>query len=131
MADVNRGNRPLSPFMLGQVYRLQLTSLTSLMHRVTGVGLTLGGLLVVWWLLAAATGPESFAFIDGVLTSWLGGLVMIGLLAALWYHFCNGIRHLFWDAGYGYEIGIVEQSGYATMAATAALTVVTLIAAFV
>jgi len=131
MADVNRGNRPLSPFMLGQVYRLQLTSLTSLMHRVTGVGLTLGGLLVVWWLLAAATGPESFAFIDGVLTSWLGGLVMIGLLAALWYHFCNGIRHLFWDAGYGYEIGIAEQSGYATMAATAALTVVTLIAAFV
>jgi succinate dehydrogenase / fumarate reductase cytochrome b subunit len=131
MADVNRGNRPLSPFMLGQIYRLQLTSLTSLMHRVTGVGLTLGGVLVVWWLLAAASSAESFAFIDGVLTSWLGGLVMIGLLAALWYHFCNGVRHLFWDAGYGYEIGIAEQSGYASIAATAALTVVTLIAAFV
>jgi len=131
MADVNRGNRPLSPFMLGQVYRLQLTSLTSLMHRVTGVGLTLGGFLLVWWLLAAATGPESFAFIDGILTSWLGGLVMIGLLAALWYHFCNGVRHLVWDAGYGYEIGVAEQSGYAVIAATAALTVLTLIAAFV
>lgn len=131
MADVNRGNRPLSPFMLGQVYRLQLTSLTSLMHRVTGVGLTLGGFLLVWWLLAAATGPESFAFIDGLLTSWFGAIVMTGLLAALWYHFCNGVRHLVWDAGYGYEIGVAEQSGYAVIAATAALTVLTLIAAFV
>lgn len=131
MADVNRGNRPLSPFMLGQVYRLQLTSLTSLAHRVTGIGLTLGGFLVVWWLLAAAAGPESFARVDGIMTSWFGGIVMSGLLAALWYHFCNGVRHLFWDAGYGYEIGVAEQSGYATIAATAVLTVITLIAAFV
>ena len=75
MADVNRGNRPLSPHLT--VYRRQLNMMMSIVHRVTGCGLALGGVLVVWWFLAGARGPESFAFVDGLLTSWIGGLVLI------------------------------------------------------
>ncbi len=127
MADVNRGNRPLSPHLT--IYRPQITSILSILHRVTGVGLTLGAVIAVWWFLAAATGPEYFAFVDGLVTSWLGGLVMIGLLVALWYHFCNGIRHLTWDAGYGFDLDMVQKTGIATGVVTAALTVITLIAA--
>lgn len=127
MADVNRGNRPLSPFMLGQVYRLQMTSVMSLLHRVTGVGIAIGAVLGVWWFLAAASGPGYFSLIDGLLTSWIGGLAMIGMLASLWYHFCNGIRHLFWDAGYGFDLETVRRSGLFTAGATGVLTLLTLI----
>ncbi|MBA3325403.1 MAG: succinate dehydrogenase, cytochrome b556 subunit [Rhodobacteraceae bacterium] len=128
MAEANRGSRPLSPHLT--IYRPQLTSMLSILHRMTGVGLGLGGILAVWWFLAASAGPEYFAFVDGALTSWLGGIVMLGLLVALWYHFCNGIRHLVWDAGFGFEIATVHRSAYATAAGTVALTVITLIAAF-
>lgn len=130
MAELNRGKRPLSPFMLGSVYRLQITSVMSLLHRATGCGLALAGVLGVWWFLAAASTPEYFAFVDGLLTSWIGGLVWIGLLASLWYHFCNGVRHLVWDAGHGFDLATVRKSGLAVLAATAALTLVTLIASF-
>ncbi len=127
MADVNRGKRPLSPHL--SIYRPQITSMLSILHRITGVALTLGALIAVWWFLAAATGVEYFDFIDGLVTSWLGGLVMIGLLVAFWYHFCNGIRHLFWDAGFGFDIPVVQKSGVATGVATAVLSVITLIVA--
>lgn len=130
MTDVNRDNRPLSPFMIGQVYRPQITSVLSILHRITGVALMLAAILVVWWFLAAAAGPEYFAFVDGVMTSWLGGLVLIGSLAAFWFHFCNGIRHLFWDAGYGFDLATVQKSGVAVLAVTGVLTVFTLIATF-
>jgi succinate dehydrogenase / fumarate reductase cytochrome b subunit len=128
LADVKRGDRPLSPHLT--IYRPQITSVLSILHRVAGCGLALGGVLGVWWFLAAASGPDYFAFVDGLITSWVGGLVMIGLLAALWYHFCNGIRHLVWDAGYGFDLATVQRSGLATLAGAAALTVITLIAAF-
>lgn len=130
MEQMNRGNRPLSPFMLGQVYRPQITSVMSILHRITGVGLTLGALLLVWWFLAAAAGPEAFARADGVLTSWFGGLVLIFSLLALWYHFANGIRHLLWDAGWGFELERVRMTGIAVAVATPVLTLVTLVAAF-
>jgi succinate dehydrogenase / fumarate reductase, cytochrome b subunit len=130
MADVKHGNRPLSPFMLGQVYRPQITSVLSILHRITGIGLALGAVLIVWWLLAAGTGPDYFAFVDGVLTSWIGGLVLILSLVAFWFHFCNGVRHLFWDAGYGFELDTVRKSGLAVIAATGILSVITLILAF-
>lgn len=129
MADVNRSNRPLSPHLT--IYRPQITSVLSILHRITGVGLTVGAILVVWWFLAGASNPDQFAFVDGLLTSWIGGLVLIGSLAAFWFHFCNGIRHLFWDAGYGFSIDTTTKSGWATLAATAALTVITLIAALI
>jgi len=128
MAEANRGERPLSPHLT--IYRPQLTSMLSILHRLTGVGLALGGVLGVWWFLAASASPDYFAFVDGALTSWLGGLVMLGLLVALWYHFCNGVRHLVWDAGFGFELDTVTKSGVATGIATALLTVITLIAAF-
>lgn len=76
MADVNRGNRPLSPHLT--IYRPQLTSMTSIFVRITGNALIAGALLIVWWLLAASTSPESFATADAVMTSWFGKLVMLG-----------------------------------------------------
>ncbi len=130
MADVNRGNRPLSPFMLGQYYRLQLNSAMSLLHRVTGVSLTLAAVLVVWWFLAAGSTPGHFAFVDGLLTSWIGGLVLILSLVAFWYHVFNGIRHLVWDAGHWFELDMVHKTGIGVFVATAVMTVITLIAAF-
>ncbi|MGF1500933.1 MAG: succinate dehydrogenase, cytochrome b556 subunit [Paracoccaceae bacterium] len=122
MADVNRGNRPLSPHLT--IYRPQITSTLSILHRVTGVALTLGALLVTWWFLAAATGPAEFAFIDGLLTSWLGLLVLVGSAWALCYHLANGVRHLFWDMGYGFDLETVTRSGQAVVVASVVLTVV-------
>ncbi|MEL7470865.1 MAG: succinate dehydrogenase, cytochrome b556 subunit [Pseudomonadota bacterium] len=121
MADVNRGNRPLSPHLT--IYRPQITSMMSIMHRVTGVAMTLGSALVVWWLLAAATSEEYFDFANGVLTSWIGNLIWIGMTFALAYHFCNGIRHLIWDMGFGFELDQVEMSGKISVGAAGVLTV--------
>ncbi len=121
MADVNRGNRPLSPHIT--VYRPQWTSVVSILHRMTGVGMTLGAVLVVWWFLAAATGPEAFATADDFLTSWFGHLILLGLTWALCFHFLNGIRHLWWDTGNGFELGQVELSGKIVAAGSIVLTI--------
>ena len=128
MADVNRGNRPLSPHLT--IYRQTLTMMTSITHRITGCALAVSGVLVVWWFLAAARGPERFAFADWLLTSWIGGLVLILSVIALWFHFCNGIRHLIWDTGAGFDIHGLQRAGYMVIAATAVLTVITLIVAW-
>ncbi len=125
MADVNRGNRPLSPHL--QVYRPQITSVLSIFHRMTGVAMTLGAVMMVWWLLAAATGPEYFAFVDDLLTSWIGGLVWIGMTWALCYHFCNGIRHLWWDTGRGFGLEDVTRSGQIALAASAVMTLIVIL----
>ena len=125
MADVNRGNRPLSPHM--QIYRPQITSVLSILHRITGVGLTLGGILVVWWLAAAAASPGYFAFVDGIMTSWLGMLVLSGSLWALWFHTLNGIRHLVWDTGRGFDLAMVTKTGWAVVAGSVVLTLLTLL----
>lgn len=121
MADAKRADRPLSPHL--QVYRPQITSILSIIHRMTGVGLTLGAVLVVWWLLAAATGPGYFATVDGLLTSWVGLLVLLGSSWALAYHLLNGIRHLIWDMGHGYELETVERGGIAVVIGSGVLTV--------
>lgn len=115
-------NRPMSPHL--QVYRPQLTSILSITHRATGVGLAGGTLFLVWWLMAAATGPEYFAYVQGVMGSWLGLLILLGFSWALFYHLCNGIRHLFWDAGYGFELETAYKSGWATVAGSIVLTAV-------
>ena len=125
MADVNRGNRPLSPHL--SVYRTQMSMLTSITHRITGVGLTLGAVLVVWWFLAASTNAAYFETADAVLTSWYGSLILIGSLWALCYHFLNGIRHLVWDAGYGLELEAAKKSGIAVVAGSVVLTILTLL----
>lgn len=123
------GNRPLSPHL--QVYRPQLTSMLSILHRITGVALAVGTLLLVYWLAAAAGGPESYAAAQSFIGSFFGQLLLFGWTIALFYHLANGIRHLFWDAGYGFELPTVQRSGLAVLAATAVLTVVSWIAAYV
>ncbi|MEO0994046.1 MAG: succinate dehydrogenase, cytochrome b556 subunit [Pseudomonadota bacterium] len=125
MADVNRGNRPLSPHL--EIYRLEWTMALSIMHRITGCALTLGAVLVVWWLMAAATGPDYFAFVDGLMTSWIGNLVMLGSLWALCYHTCNGVRHLIWDTGYGFDLATAERTGQIVVVASVVLTVLILV----
>jgi succinate dehydrogenase / fumarate reductase cytochrome b subunit len=121
-------NRPLSPHL--QVYRLPLTAVMSISHRATGVALSAGTVLLVWWLLAAAAGPDAFAVAQGVLGSWFGLLVLFGFTAALMYHLCNGIRHLFWDAGYGFELETAEKANMMTLGGTVVLTVVAWIIGF-
>ncbi len=116
--------------MIGEVYRPQITSVLSILHRITGVGMTLAAVLIVWWFLAAATSAEYFATVDGIITSWIGGLILIGSLVAFWFHFCNGVRHLFWDAGYGFDLDMVDKSGKTVIVATAVLSVITLLLAF-
>ncbi len=126
MADVNRGNRPLSPHL--SIYRPQLTSMTSILTRITGNALLISALLVVWWLLAASTSPEAFARADGVLTSFFGDLVMTLSLLGLWYHTLAGVRHLIWDNAIGLDIETAEKMGWAVLGGSVVLTVITLIA---
>lgn len=121
-AAVGRGARPMSPHL--QVYRLPLTAVMSILHRVTGCALMGGGVALVWWLVAAASGEGAFDFINWLLTSWVGGLGMLVFGAALMYHLCNGIRHLVWDAGYGYEKLEVAASNKAVLGAAAILTAI-------
>ncbi|TVS02814.1 MAG: succinate dehydrogenase, cytochrome b556 subunit [Rhodobacteraceae bacterium] len=125
MADVNRGNRPLSPHL--QVYRLPMAAITSILNRITGVGMTLAAVLIVWWFAAGAFSAEYFNFVDGLLTSILGHLILIGSLAALWYHMLNSIRHLVWDTGRFMDVETVEKSSYAVFAGTVVLTFLTII----
>lgn len=125
MADVNRGARPLSPHL--EVYRPQWTMVFSIAHRITGVGMTLGALLVVWWLLAAATGVEAYETANGVLTSWLGDLILLGSIAALWYHFFAGIKHLVWNAGYALETPKARKLSQGMAAAAGVATLLTIL----
>lgn len=127
MADGNRGKRPLSPFMIGPYYRPQLTSMTSIVNRLAGIGLLLAGLLTVWWFLAAATSAEYFAVADGVITSFLGDLMMTLSAWALWYHALAGVRHLIWDSGRGLEIETAERMGIVVIVISVVLTVLTLL----
>lgn len=128
MADTDQGNRPLSPHL--SIYRNHLSMVMSIAHRITGCGLALGGVLVVWWFMAAARGPGYFEMVDGLLTSWIGGLVLLLSMIALWYHFFNGIRHLFWDTGAGFELDVVYKSGVTVLVATGVMTVITMIVAY-
>jgi succinate dehydrogenase / fumarate reductase cytochrome b subunit len=124
MADVNRGDRPLSPHL--EVYKPEWTMVLSITHRITGVALALGAALVAWWLLAAATSEAYFAEADALLTSWIGDLVLLGSTFALWYHFCNGVRHLAWDAGYLLELDAARKSGQAVVVGAVLLTLFTI-----
>jgi succinate dehydrogenase / fumarate reductase cytochrome b subunit len=123
------GNRPLSPDL--QIYRPELTSVLSISHRVTGIALSVGAPLLVLWLLAAAAGPQAFSAVQGFLHSWLGRFLMFGWTFSFFFHLCNGIRHLVWDAGYGFELRTIYASGWTVIAASTVLTVVAWFASFV
>ena len=118
-------DRPLSPHL--QVYRPQLTSVLSIMHRMTGLALAAGALMLVWWLFAAAAGAEAYADFRRFAGSWPGQLVLAGWAFSLFYHLCNGIRHLFWDAGRGFGLSTVHASGWAVVAAAVVLTAAALV----
>ena len=119
---MTQAERPLSPHI--QVYRWQLTSVLSILHRATGVALSLGAILLVWWLGAASDGPEHYAGMQRFLGSWIGLVLLFGWSVALFYHLCNGIRHLLWDTGYGLDLRSVYVGGWAVLAGTAVLTIV-------
>ena len=125
MADVNRGNRPLSPHL--QIYRKQLNSATSILNRITGIAMLGSALLIVWWLLAAATGKAYFDLVGGLMTSMLGDVVMTLSVLGLWYHTLGGLRHLIWDTGRGLELEAADRMGWAMIVGAVALTILTLI----
>jgi succinate dehydrogenase / fumarate reductase cytochrome b subunit len=117
-----RADRPLSPHL--QIYRWYFTMALSIAHRITGVGLTLGLVLLTWWLLALASGPEAFATVDGIVHSWFGALVLSLYTLVLFYHMGNGIRHLVWDFGYGFEPEVARLSGAAVLVFAGVMTIV-------
>jgi len=125
MADVKRGNRPLSPHLT--IYRPQWTSMTSIFTRITGNALIVASLLAVWWFVAASSGPDAFATANGFITSWFGDLVMFFSMAGLWYHTVAGIRHLVWDTGYALEVEQAERFGQAMIVVAVILTIFTVI----
>ncbi len=117
----NARNRPLSPHL--QVYKPQITSALSILHRITGGALVVGTVLLVYWLGAIAAGPEAYATAQAILGSFIGKVLLFGWSWALFYHLSNGIRHLFWDAGYGFELPTVYLSGKLTVVASFVLTI--------
>lgn len=114
-------NRPLSPHL--QVYAFKLHMAISIFHRITGVALAFGVVALVYWLAAAAYGPESFGHAQAAFGSWFGYLCLFGWSVCLFYHLCNGVRHLFWDIGWGFDPQQVRASGIAVLAGTVVLTV--------
>jgi succinate dehydrogenase / fumarate reductase, cytochrome b subunit len=116
--------RPIAPFMLGQAYRLQLTSFTSFLHRVTGVFLAVGILALVYWLIAAAMGAEAFGQAQVIAGSIVGRSALFLWTGALFYHLLNGIRHLAWDAGWGFELPTAYRTGWTVLVLTVVLTLV-------
>ncbi len=121
MSTANRSARPLSPHL--QVYRPQLTSVLSITHRATGIALAVGILYLVAWLCAAASSSETYATFAWFNGSVVGRIFLFGWTWCLFYHLCNGIRHLFWDAGYGFELKSAYSSGWAVVGGSVVATV--------
>jgi len=125
MADVNRGNRPLSPHLT--IYRPQMTSISSIFVRITGNALLAATLLLIAWLVAASTSAVAFDWVQCVITSWFGDLVFLLSLWALWYHMLGGLRHLIWDTGRGLELKTAERMGWMMIIGSLLLTAFTVI----
>jgi len=115
--------RPLSPHL--QIYRLPLVAILSITHRLTGVALAVGTILLAFWLGGGAYSPDAYVRVSAFLGSWFGYLLLFGWSVALYYHLCNGIRHLFWDVGRGFELVEAHRTGYMVLAATVSLTAAT------
>ena len=125
MADVNRGKRPLSPHLT--IYRPQMTSISSIFVRITGNALLAATLLLIAWLLAASTSAAAFDWVQYVITSWFGDLVLLLSLWALWYHTLGGLRHLIWDTGRGLELKTAERMGWMVIIGSLFLTALTVV----
>jgi succinate dehydrogenase / fumarate reductase, cytochrome b subunit len=116
-----RADRPLSPHL--QIFRWYFTMALSIAHRATGIALAAGLVLLCWWLLALAHGPDAFAVVQRMIDSWFGVLVLLLYTLALFYHMGNGVRHLVWDFGYGFDVDVARRSGIAVLVFTVAMTV--------
>jgi succinate dehydrogenase / fumarate reductase, cytochrome b subunit len=103
-------------------YRFQITSVLSILHRFTGIALAVGSILLAWWLVAVAAGGKVFAATHAFIASPIGLVLLFCWSVAFFYHLCSGVRHLAWDAGYGFEIRNAYRSGYAVLVSTALLT---------
>ncbi|MGE0425116.1 MAG: succinate dehydrogenase, cytochrome b556 subunit [Reyranellaceae bacterium] len=121
MSSANRSARPLSPHL--QVYRPQLTSILSITHRATGIALSAGVVYLVAWLCAASSSSETYAIFAWFNASVVGRICLFGWTWCLFYHLFNGIRHLFWDAGYGFDLKTAYNSGWAVVGGSAVATV--------
>lgn len=130
MADIrSAASRPLSPHL--QVFRFILTMAMSIVHRITGGALYFGAFFVAVWLIAAALGPKAYAFVDGIYSSWLGRLVLIGFVWSLIHHAIGGVRHFIWDLGYGFEKKTADQMALWNAILSVGLTVLVVIAALI
>ncbi len=115
-----QSDRPLSPHL--QVYKWGLHMALSILHRATGIALGVGTLLIAWWLIAIASGPDAFEQVHICLGSWIGKLVLFGFTWALMLHLCNGVRHLVWDTGHGFELSTVRMSNQLVVWGSVVLT---------
>jgi succinate dehydrogenase / fumarate reductase cytochrome b subunit len=122
-------SRPLSPHI--QIYRWTLTMMLSILHRATGVALYAGTILLAWWLLAAATGPQAYALVQEVSSAWYGRVVLFGYTWALLHHMFGGIRHFIWDTGRGFDLKTVEVLARVTAILPLILTLAVWVAAYV
>ena len=120
MANDKSAARPLSPHL--QIYKPMLTMMMSIMHRITGVGLYFGIILLVWWLTAASISDSYFDFVQGFFGHWFGRLVLFGFSWALMHHALGGLRHFLWDTGRGYDLNVVEWLARANLAGSILLT---------
>ena len=120
--NMNR-QRPLSPHL--QIYKPQLTSILSILHRATGVALSIGSIILVSWVVALSLGENAYSSYSMIINNWFGKLVLFGFTFGLLYHLSNGIRHLFWDAGYGYDLKLAYTSGALVIISSLTLTIVT------
>ena len=113
--------RPRSPNV--QIYRPQLTSVLSILNRVTGLILSAGAVFLVVWLSAAAAGPRAYAAVQAVIASEIGRIVLFGCTLAFFLHLCGSVRHLVWDMGYGFELRAIYLSGWVMVGVSVVLTV--------
>jgi succinate dehydrogenase / fumarate reductase cytochrome b subunit len=120
MANDKSAARPLSPHL--QIYRPMLTMMMSIMHRITGMALYFGIVLLVWWLTAASFSDGYFDFVQGFFGHWFGRLVLFGFSWALIHHTLGGLRHLLWDTGRGFDLNLIEWLAWANLAGSIVLT---------
>jgi succinate dehydrogenase / fumarate reductase cytochrome b subunit len=121
-------NRPISPHLT--IYKPQISSVPSITHRITGVGLGVGTIWLAWWLIAAASGPDAFAIVQTFSGSIIGRLLLLGFTWALCFHFINGIRHLIWDLGFGFDLKSMELGGWITVYGSVILTAIVWVAGY-
>lgn len=117
-----RPERPLSPHL--QIYSPLVNMVMSIMHRITGAALYAGSLLVAWWLIAAATGPDYYNYVSSWFATWAGKVVLLGYTWVLMHHMVGGLRHFIWDTGHGYDLKTIDILSWGTLAASFTLTAI-------